>query len=510
MPLNNLDQAFAPALDALQRNPAVVILVAAGGLAMLYSALYSLYHAAYPSTNVPMYPGGEPFLGIFRELVKSAKVQANHLYFGKISKVLGPIGRARTLRYEFTLVSDPILAKEILSDTETYGRAKQLRLLFGLLGEATIIALEGPQWKKYRKVISAAFTNSHLNASIPKVNEVLDSLFPIWDAQALAGTPVEVYNDLSTLALDFLGHAVLGVDFQLLKSRMDSTIDNGKMGSAGKLLDMIMLGLQRRVGGMPPIFWRFVGDKLGDTIKELRDIIESIMDAKAEQLRLSDKRQGDLLESMLLQAEAGVSKKDIIDNMVLLFIAGEDTSANTMVWTLLLLAQNPDKKKKLQDEIESVLGNDGVPKTSVDINSLKYLDAVIKESMRLYGPAPLSQRRSKKPALLGDKWQIPADHDIVINWRFMHLDEKYWPEPLEFRPERWFDETAKTNPAYMPFGAGPFMCPGMRFANLSMRMSLARIVQRYDFTLVPGQSLTEVFTVTLGLKQGLKLDMKRR
>ncbi|KAJ3291551.1 hypothetical protein HK104_005975 [Borealophlyctis nickersoniae] len=504
MLLDNLDQAVAPALDALQRSPAVAILLAAGGLA----ALHSLYRAAYPSTNVPMYPGGEPFLGIFREVAKSAKVQANHLYFEKLSKALGPIGRMKILWLDLYLVSDPILAKEVLNDTETYGRAEQLRLLFGLLGEATIISIEGPEWKKHRKVISAAFTNSHLNASIPKINEVLDSLFPIWDAQASAGTPVEVYNDLSTMALDSLGHAVLGADFQLLKSRLDPTIDNGNLGSAGKLMDKIMLGLQKRASGLPPPFWRFVGDKLGDTIKEVRDIVEGIMEAKAEQLRLSDKREGDLLESLLLQAEAGVSKKDILDNLVLLFIAGQDTSANTMVWTLLLLAQNPDKKKKLQDELDSVLGKDGVPKTSADISSLKYLDAVIKESLRLYGPAPMSQRRAKKPALLGGKWQIPAD--ATINWRIMHLDEKYWPEPLEFRPERWFDEAAKTNPAYMPFGAGPFMCVGMRFANLNMRMALARIVQRYDFTLVPGQSLTEVFTVTMGLKHGLKLDMKRR
>ncbi|KAJ3288531.1 hypothetical protein HK104_008124 [Borealophlyctis nickersoniae] len=508
MLLDNFDQTLVSALDTVRNNPIAATAAAAGGLA----ALYALYRAACPGTNVPAYKGGDPLIGVLRELGESAKTQRTHHFMEHLSRVLGPVGRFRFLWMEMYIVSDPLLAREILNDTETYGRAEPLKLLFGLLGKSTVIGIEGPEWKKHRKVISGAFTNTHLNASMPKINEVLETLFPIWDSNIAAGTPTEVYKDISTMALDALGHAVLGVDFKLLKSRMDSSIDNGRLGNAGKMMDKIMLGMQARMSGVPPIMWPYMKDGFDETVKEVRSIIEEILDAKAEALKASGERQGDLLEAMLSTTEAGVSKSDIIDDLMIMFIAGQDTSANSIVWTLMLLSQNPDKKKNLQDELDSILGKTGVPATSAQIQSMTYLDAVIKESLRLYGPLPVTERRTKKPVLLGGKWQIPAGQEVIINFRVMARDPTYFPDPEAFRPERWLDAAATRTgpPAYMPFGAGPFMCVGMRFANLNMRMALSRIIQRYDFDLVPGQSLREVFTMTMGLKNGLKLEMRRR
>ncbi|KAJ3279676.1 hypothetical protein HK104_001244 [Borealophlyctis nickersoniae] len=201
---------------------------------------------------------------------------------------------------------------------------------------------------------------------------------------------------------------------------------------------------------------------------------------------------------------------EIVDNMILLFIAGQDTSANTMVWTLLLLAQHPHVKNKLQKEIEGVLGKNGAPKSTTDVQALKYLDAVVKESMRYHTPAPITRRGCKKATVIGGKWRIPAGAELMLNNRDAMLDESYWKDAHEFRPERWFEEGAARNPAHTPFGGGPFICVGMRFANLEMRMVLARIIQRYEFTLVPNQNLQGVLTVSLGLKNGLLLNLQRR
>ncbi|KAJ3286229.1 hypothetical protein HK104_009138 [Borealophlyctis nickersoniae] len=502
-----IEETVSSTLGFLNQNPVV------GGLAAVsaLSGLYALYQVAFPTTNVPKHKDGLPIFGSFFKIRKYAKDQTAYLYFEKVASEVGPIGRIQLLWNDLYLVTDAALAKEITGDTERFGRSKNAVATFGLVGKSTVITLEGEHWKKHRKVISAAFTNSHLTASIAEINQTIDSLFTIWDVAAASDTPVEVYTDLSTLALEALGRAVLGVDFALLARRSPTFVSRTSNGveKAGKLLDNILAGMTRRTLAGPPSVWGFIKDGLHDDVAEMRNIVTRVIEAKQGELGKSKGGKEDLLERVLKDTE-NLPMEEIVDNMVLLFIAGQDTSANTMVWTLLLLAQHPDVKAKVQKEVEAVLGKSGVPCSIADVQALKYLDAVVKESLRIHSPVPVTRRGCKKATIIGGKWRIPAGAEFIINQRNAMLDETYWKDAHEFRPERWFEESAGRNPAHMPFGGGPFICVGMRFANLEMRMVLARIIQRYDFTLVPNQNLQGILTVTMGLKHGLLLNLRRR
>ncbi|KAJ3243091.1 lanosterol 14-alpha-demethylase, partial [Borealophlyctis nickersoniae] len=232
-----------------------------------------------------------------------------HLYFEKVAREIGPIGRVQLFWNDLYIVTDAALAKEISGDLERFGRAKASVATFGQLGKNTVITLEGEPWKKHRKVISAAFTNSHLTASITEINQTIDGLFTLWDTSAASHTPVEIYSDLSTLALEALGRAVLGVDFALLARRSGTftgtTTSNG-VEKTGKLLDTIMAGMTRRSYGAPRSMWGFIKDGMPDALVEIREIVTRVVEAKQRELEVgkTDKTgKEDLLTRVLKDTE---------------------------------------------------------------------------------------------------------------------------------------------------------------------------------------------------------------
>lgn len=174
---------------------------------------------------------------------------------------------------------------------------------------------------------------------------------------------------------------------------------------------------------------------------------------------------------------------EILAQAFTFIFAGYETSSNTLSYVAYSLAVHPDVQKKLQQEIDEAFPNKAPP-TYDGVMHLEYLEMVICETLRLYPPAPRLERICKKDVKLNGV-TIPKDTVIVIPAYALHRDPKYWPEPEEFRPERFSKEARETlNPAvYLPFGMGPRNCIGMRFAQLMMKMALVSLLQH--LTLVP-------------------------
>lgn len=190
----------------------------------------------------------------------------------------------------------------------------------------------------------------------------------------------------------------------------------------------------------------------------------------------------------------GTVSKDLLDEAITLLFAGQDTSAATLSWTLHLLSLNPEKRLRLEEEVSSVLqrGNSAVTKSM--ISQMPYLDAVIKESMRLYPVAPFIVRKLTTdvtiPAESGKKkdkaTSLPASTFACIWIYSLHRNPKLWDRPDEFLPERWIDSELRSKDvgqqehgAYMPFAIGPRNCLGQPLAQVILRILLARIVSKY-------------------------------
>ncbi len=229
------------------------------------------------------------------------------------------------------------------------------------------------------------------------------------------------------------------------------------------------------------------------------DLSSNIDRRMLEVIRLKRENPGtgrDML-SMLLEARdeggAPLSEDELVGHAGVIFAAGHETSSNALSWTLFLLSQHPRILADLCDELSGKLRGDAP--SFEDLASLPLLDRVVKESLRLFPPAPLNHRITARDSELGE-YRIPAGTEVLSSIYHTHRMPDLYPEPLRFRPERW----QKSDPGpygYNPFSAGPRMCIGATFAWFEIKIVLALLLQRFRLELVPNQRIDRYFGITL-------------
>jgi cytochrome P450 len=222
----------------------------------------------------------------------------------------------------------------------------------------------------------------------------------------------------------------------------------------------------------------------------------------------------DLLDRLIAarDGETGVrlTNDEVRDEVVIIFLAGHDTTALAMTYTWYLLSQHPHVEAKLHDELARVLG--GRAPVHDDLVNLPYTKMVIEESMRIYPPAP---GISNRVALEDDEVagvKIPKGAQIaVIPW-VIHRHKLLWDDPYTFDPERFSPERSQGRHrfAYLPFGGGPRVCIGMALALTEAQLILATLAQRYRLKLVPGQKIVLKHRVTMRPRDGIKMVLEPR
>ncbi|MBI1278404.1 MAG: cytochrome P450 [Anaerolineaceae bacterium] len=222
--------------------------------------------------------------------------------------------------------------------------------------------------------------------------------------------------------------------------------------------------------------------------------------------------KGDLLSMLLLAIDddgSGMSIQQVRDEVISLFVAGHETTANTLTWTWYLLGQHPDAWAQLLTEVTTVLG--GRNPTLQDVAQLPYTAMVIREALRLYPPVWVITREAIAPVEVAG-YRLEQGNVVVTSPYVMHRDPRYFNDPEQFRPERFTDGWEKDIPrfAYFPFGGGPRICVGQSFALMEATLILATIVQRYQIELIPEQKVALDPLVTLRAKQGIQVTIKAR
>jgi cytochrome P450 len=233
-----------------------------------------------------------------------------------------------------------------------------------------------------------------------------------------------------------------------------------------------------------------------------------------DERRRNGGERGDLL-SMLIQARdeegdgTGMTDEQLHDEMMTIFFAGHETTANALTWTWYLLSQNPEVEAKLHREVDGVL--QGCLPVVEDYPKLSYTEMVLAESMRLYPPAWLIGRQALNDYQI-DGYFIPARSNLLISPYLMHRNEKYFSDPLKFDPERWRPEERESRPkfSYFPFGGGPRICIGEHFAWMEGVLVIATVAQRWKMRLVEGHPVEPLPIVTLRPKYGMKMILRRR
>ena len=204
-----------------------------------------------------------------------------------------------------------------------------------------------------------------------------------------------------------------------------------------------------------------------------------------------------------------MSDKQVRDESMTIFLAGHETTANALTWTLYLLSQNPEVEERLHEEIDTVLH--GRPPTFEDVPNLPYTKKILTESMRLYPPAWVLGREAITPFQIGE-YVIPTGAGVLMSQYVVHRDPRYYSEPDRFNPERWTSEFEKNLPrfAYFPFGGGARSCVGEQFAWMEGILLLATITQEWKMRLAPGHRVAMLPRITLRPKYGMRMILTKR
>jgi cytochrome P450 len=220
----------------------------------------------------------------------------------------------------------------------------------------------------------------------------------------------------------------------------------------------------------------------------------------------------DLL-SLLLHAQdedgSRMTDAQLRDEAITLFLAGHETTAIALAWTLLLLARHPEAAARLAAEVDAVLG--GRRPTMADLPRLARAEQAIKEAMRLYPPVYAVGREAVHDSEVGGIPVAKGTTVFMSQW-VIHRDPRFYPEPHAFRPERWASEEARALPkfAYFPFGGGPRLCIGNTFAMMEAVLILAVLAGRFRFELEPGPEVTPFPSITLRPRHGIPLRVWAR
>lgn len=348
--------------------------------------------------------------------------------------------------------------------------------------------------------------------------QATDRLCQKLDAAASDGEDVEMESLFSRLTLDIIGKAVFNYDFDSLTN---------DAGIVEAVYTVLREAEDRSIAPIPvweiPI-WKDISPKqkkvsaalklINDTLDNLIAICKRMVDE--EELQFHEEYMNEKDPSILhflLASGDDVSSKQLRDDLMTMLIAGHETSAAVLTWTFYLLSKEPRVVSKLQEEVDSVLG-DRYP-TIDDMKKLKYATRVINESLRLYPQPPVLIRRSIENDLLG-QYPIKRGEDIFISVWNLHRSPNHWENADKFIPERWPLDGPNPNEtnqsfSYLPFGGGPRKCVGDMFASYETVVALAMLVRRFNFEMAVGAPEVKMTTgATIHTTEGLKMTVTRR
>jgi cytochrome P450 len=411
-----------------------------------------------------------------------------------------PFGDARLPRVWITA---PSLIKAVLLDErDKFGKLTQIRLLGPLLGKGMLTS-EGADWKWQRQAAAPMFRPQDLGSFVPAFVRAAEATLARWRA-APPGTVHEIDADMRRATFDVISATLLPSADEAFALTFERSIGSLQRSGGWDLLYANM--------NVPQWFPRPGLFSAMRATQKLRSTVSALVRAQRD-ARAGGGERDDLLRRLIAarDPETGRSMDEgrLVDNLLTFYLAGHDTTAKALTWTLYLLARSPEWSAALEEEIERVTG--GAAISAAHVVSLILVQQVLKESMRLYPPVPMMSRQATADARI-DGHLVRAGTSVLMPIYAIHRHTKRWENPDEFDPTRFAPEKEKSIPRYqyMPFGAGPRICIGMPFAMIEGSAILATLLQRARFAPVAGREPTPVARVTLIPSGGMPLEVIMR
>uniref|UniRef100_A0A3Q2VVJ2 Thromboxane-A synthase n=1 Tax=Haplochromis burtoni TaxID=8153 RepID=A0A3Q2VVJ2_HAPBU len=423
-----------------------------------------------------------------------------------------------------------------------------------------LLQLRNEQWKRVRSVLTPSFSAAKMKEMVPLINTAIDTLMKNLHVYAESGEAFDIHRYFGYFTMDVIASVAFATQVDSQNNPDDPLVQHAQMAFTNDFFKSVLLLFFAFPSIMAPLS-RFIPNKRRDKMSHFfinsihkiikqreeqppeqrrRDFLQLMLDARTTEERVSLERfdtsndtdeisdnnqqtqsSGKVQENDLPHSQEPsvrrpqkkmMTEDEIVGQAFIFLLAGYETSSSTLAFTCYLLALHPECQLKVQKEVDDFYTRHESPDYT-NVQELKYLDMVVCEALRLYPP--------------GFRFAREVDHDCVVNGQFLpkgitveipagflHYDPEHWPEPEEFIPERFTPEAkASRHPfVYLPFGAGPRNCVGMRLAQLEIKMALVRLFQSFSIvacseTKVP---LELKSSSTLGPKNGIYVKITRR
>lgn len=445
------------------------------------------------ATQAPLPPGpkGHPILGVMRDFNRDT------LGFITRCRDYGDVVRMRFLYVTAYFLYHPDDIEYVVSsNAKNFFKAMSLRSNFfqRLVGNG-LLTSEGETWKRQRRLAQPAFHRQRINSYAQVMVDFTERMISSWKE----GEVRDIHRDMMRLTLEIVVRTLFNADVSQ---------DSDKVGR-------VLAAIVQPFASQATIKW-ILDNRLPTPThrrfhREARQIDDIVYRIIAER-RASGRDQGDLL-SMLLQAHdedgSQMTDQQLRDEVMTLFLAGHETTALTLSWIWYLLAQNPQAEQKFHAELAEVLG--GRLPAVEDLPSLKYVDMIAREAMRLYPPAYGLGREAIEDCEIGG-YHVPRKTQVFMFQWATQRDPRFFDEPDRFYPERWSNDFIERLPkyAYFPFGGGPRFCIGSSFAMMEIALVLATIGQRFRLGLVSDHPVSLLPAMSLRPKDGIKVKIEKR
>lgn len=455
-----------------------------------------------PAVKVPPVADGLPFLGNVMAFIAARGLPVD--FFIKTQQRYGDVVQLKVMNRSFYLISDPDLIREVLvKQVQTFDKPEAMfskpQGLSRFLGKSVLTA-SYHDWRPQRKLIQPFMHIRHIIQYAESMGEMGARLVTQWEDGAVR----DIHADMIKVTMWIVTKTMFGIDTGNNDIKLENVANDAQALVIGELVSMLPDVLKQR---------EKAAEKINDTLTEIvRTFIADYQTAKASNPETQTERN-DLL-SLLVETrdEDGnpLSEEFVRNNILTMFFAGHETTANTLTWAFYYLAKYPEILAQLQAEVDSVLAVDQVP-TLADLEKLPYTAQVIKETLRIRPTVGTIPRYIKTDTELGG-YQLKGGSLIFMSPYVMHRLPQYWDAPETFDPSRFTPEKEAEidKHVYFPFGGGPRTCAGNHFAMMEAQILLALFVRNYRLHLVSDAPVEITHHLTSFPKHGLPMRLERR
>lgn len=396
---------------------------------------------------------------------------------------------------KLVFINHPDMIRDVLvTNQKRFAKGRALERARSVLGTG-LLTSEGEFHLRQRRLVQPAFHKDRIAGYASTMVSITEQFQRRWHD----GLTLDAHEAMMELTLAIVAKT-------LFDTNVDAESDEirGALNEVVESFHLALLPLAEYMDKLPlPWVRRF---------RRARQRLDRTVYRIIRERRASGEDRGDLL-SMLLAATdgetdgTGMTDEQLRDEIMTLFLAGHETTANALTWTWYLLCRNPKIEERLHEEVDAL----GHPPTMADLPRLDFTRRVVTESMRLYPPAYALGRRALEPYRIGE-YEIPAKSVILMSQYLVHRDPRWFPKPEQFDPDRWLPERTIERPklSYFPFGAGTRICVGEQFAWTEAILVLATLAQRWRLWIAPKQRIAVDPRITLRPRYGVRMVVRSR